>query len=456
AWMRELPVVDYVEPAIYVTPDGAGYHSDSGGCSIPSGGSTSSSAGTSGWGGSYSRVSQYIDGTFYDDILPLNYIDMRIPEAWERSQGAGVTVGLIDTGVDHTQPELNEYFATGASTGRTKSYSSTTANYFVTPDWTDGCGHGTHMASVIAGPMNNHNIVGVAWRANLVSVRHDGDAVNTWDTGDTRQAIAKAGQAGSRIIAMAFQSSNWFSSISDEIQYWYSHGVLFVGAAGSTAFGLCHNSNQIVFPAEMPEVFGVTGANADGTLSCGSWYSWHVELAAVVEQPATGAPRVGNADVSRLGKSSGATAVVAGVAALVWARYPSWTRDQVWNRLVSSTSSKGAYKTQRTGYGIINAYGAVGGFWDLSFGGPSTVPPYGSATVTAYAYGDGPFTYLWDDGSTSPSVVVQVGENGLYVDRHLTVTDLSDGRTMTKQYRLHAYQDETGPGDCALDPMIPC
>jgi hypothetical protein len=313
------------------------------------------------------------------------------------------------------------------------------------------------MASVIAAPMNNNNIMGVAWRASLAAIRHDGDIRNGLDVSDTRQAIERAaGQYGSRVIAMAFQSADYFSSVSDEIRLWYSRGVLFIGAAGSNL--TCTNVNQIVFPAEMDEVFAVTGANADGTLSCGSFYSWHVEAAAVVNQPVTGAIRVGDFALGSISRSSNATGVVAGIAALVWSRYPQWTRDQVWNRLIWSTSSYGSAKTQETGYGVIDAFAAVGGMRDVMIWGEDMVAPYGTMYLTAHPEGDGPFAYQWSTGATTATITVQGGAEGTYTDVWVNVTDQVDGRSIRRDYRVYSgYRNNDTGGDCtAVDRWTPC
>jgi hypothetical protein len=306
AYLRRLPFVDYMEPATLKLVTNAPFRAS--GCSASGGGQT--------WGGGTTPANYEYQGQQYADVLPANYTAMGIVAAWRYSQGVGVTVGSIDTGVDHTQRELNELFSSGAISSRTRVYDATypTTN---NPRWTDGCGHGTHQAGVIAAPLNGVNMVGVAWGANLVAIRHDGDTMNTWHVVDTYDAIHRAVDHGARIISMAFGAQNtWSNLIADAIRYHTARNVLFVGAAGSSpgmaAADGCANPYGTIFPAEMDEVIAATGVNANGNLVCGVWYGPKVDIAAVVEQVATGAPRIGDGDLAGSGLSSNATAIVAG------------------------------------------------------------------------------------------------------------------------------------------------
>lgn len=290
--LNRLPFVDYLEPAVILLehPESflAGF-----GCRDDGG---------SHWSGElfvYER---------YGDYLPQNYPAMSIPKAWRQSpKGAGVTIGIIDTGLDHTQPEMNELFASGASAGRELWRDYSDANSGPGPGWTDTCGHGTHQASVIAAPMNGRNIVGVAWEANLVAIRHDSDVFGGWDVWTTNQAIdLAAGRYDSRIISMAFGTADWIRTMEDKIRYWYNRGVLFIAAAGTSDCAKPFLQNDVViFPAEMDEVVAVTGVDPDGRLlnECSllnnRWetlphYGPEVELAAVIRQPATGSPLSGD------------------------------------------------------------------------------------------------------------------------------------------------------------------
>jgi len=334
AAVRRLPVVDYVEPTLVEQeiPQWAG----TGGC---------------GWGSAWTGDRQYTAG---GDVYSQRYTAMRIPDAWALTGGAGVTIGLTDTGISANQAQLLSQFATGESTNCTVRlfYLSHLGSAY------DECGHGTRMGGIIAAPRDGRSVAGVAWKANLVSVRQ-ANGVAAVSSSDAKYSVRAAAQNGSQVIVMAWESLNWYWQVSDEIEYWhYNHPKLFVGAAGTSGCGDGILDSNVVFPADMPEVVAVTGISyPGGGIPCGIHYGAEVELTAYLEVPTTGQY---TADVVAMGGSSNATAVVGGIAALVWSRNPGFTRDQVRTRLQRA----GAYYPNRhskEGYGLVNAYRAVTG-----------------------------------------------------------------------------------------------
>jgi len=335
AAIRKLPFVDYVEPVI-IHQDVAPF-AGVGGC---------------GWGSAWTGDRQY---TATGDIYSQKFTAMGIPAAWSYSSGAGVKVGLIDTGVSSAQGELTTSFATGQSTGRTVSLlriSSQSSAY-------DECGHGTRMAGIIAAPWDGKSVGGIAYRASLVSVRH-ASGVATVNSSDAAASVRLANQNGAQVIVMAWESLNWLWQVSDEIEYWhYSRPVLFFGAAGTSGCWDGILDSNVVFPADMPEVVAVTGVTyPGGGVPCGIHHGSDVELTSYLDVPSTGQT---TADVVGMGGSSNATAVAGGIAALVWSRNPAMTRDQVRARL-QQTAQYYPNRNSEEGYGLMNAYRAVTGF----------------------------------------------------------------------------------------------
>lgn len=416
--IRGLPVVDYVEPAI-----------------VPSGlGSIWASDGVSGctkenWTG----TKIYLNG----DILPETFTGMQLPEAWARSKGSGVTIGLTDTGIFSEQAEFTSNFASGESAGRWIELHGV-AGYGPYDD----CGHGTRMAGVIAAPKNGQNVVGAAWGANLVSARQ-ANGVADVDAYNARDAIRLVVNRGSKIVVMAWQSINWMWAVSDEINYWYYNSpVMFFGAAGTSPCGVVDDGN-VVFPAEMDEVIAVTAVEyPGGYVPCGAHRGPEVDLAAYHNQPTTGKY---TSDVWSVGFSSNATGVVAGVAALVWSQNPTWSRDQVRNRLYIS----GRYHIRgstETGHGLINAFCAVGGFCDVVLQGAGAVNSAytTSETYTAKPYvGSGSFSYKWSTGETTQSITVPIDPGSYSFSISVSVTELSTGKTLSSSKNVEVYYEES-------------
>lgn len=335
AAIRKLPFVDYVEP-VFGDPMPQQF-AGVGGC---------------GWGSAWTGDRQY---TSSGDVYSQRWTAMNIPAAWTLSSGAGVTVGLTDTGISANQAQLLSQFATGESTGRTVRlfYLTHLGSAY------DDCGHGTRMAGIIAAPRDGRSVGGVAWKSNLISVRQ-ASGVAAVSASDAAGSVRAAAQNGSQVVVMAWESLNWLWQVSDEIEYWhYNRPILFLGAAGTSGCGDGILDSNVIFPADMPEVVAVTGITyPGGGIPCGIHYGSDVELTAYLSVPSTGQY---TADVVEMGGSSNATAVMGGIAALVWSRNPAMTRDQLRARLQQS----GAYYPSRhskEGYGLVNALKAVRGY----------------------------------------------------------------------------------------------
>ena len=345
--VRRLGVVDYVEPVL-VRGD------------MPS----PAAVGGCGWGSGWGSDRLFTES---GDLYSVKWQAQNIPAAWDLSSGSGITVGLIDTGVSQTQDQLLAQFDDGRSTGRTHRL------FFISSygDPWDDCGHGTRMAGALAAPMDGNGVTGVAWGADLVSVRH-ADGVAAVSSSDAKYAVRGAAQNGSDVIEMAWQSLNWFWQVSDEIEYWHAtRPILFVAAAGTSECGGLIFDDNVVFPADMPEVMAVTGVSyPDGGLPCGIHYGSEVEVTAYLDVPTTGEF---TGDLTGIGGSSNASAVVSGIAALAWSANPRWSRDELRARLQQAGAGY-PNRDSRVGYGLVDALEAVTGGGPKGGGGPKDKP----------------------------------------------------------------------------------
>jgi serine protease len=295
-----------------------------------------------------------------------------IPGAWTYSTGAGISVGLIDTGVSSDQDLLGSNFNEGYSSGRSiQKYGVYVDSFWPWTTTTDGvndkCGHGTLMAGTIASPRNDRNLpVGVAYNCNLVSYRATHDVV--LDGYHEQKGVAKAltelgNRSDVKIISMSIGYIISVGSISDGIKYAYSKGKLIIAAAGtSTEYT---NWVGVIFPAWMAETVAVTGITDGSTMEeCAVCHKGDKVEFVVIMQRAGDSGRTSvvlgyNAGTKDyVGGSSVSTSTTAGIAALIWARYPGWTRDQVLNRMRQSASLYPG-RSDEYGYGAINALVAV-------------------------------------------------------------------------------------------------
>lgn len=302
---------------------------------------------------------------------PWTFYQHQIPTAWNYSSGRGVTIGVVDTGVSPNQTLLGTNFNNGDSAGRTIQkfgvYVDSIWPWSTTTDGpNDQCGHGTSMASVAAAPRNNRGMpVGVAYNANLVTYRAASNVV--LDGYQEQEGVKKAFTAlgnntSVKIISMSMGYVFSVGKIEDAIKYAYSKGKLIFCAAGtSTSFTTFVG---VIFPAWMPETVAVTGVK-EGAMpqKCDVCHSGSkVDFTVVMQRAASGNTVPVNSyydnQTNYVGGSSVATATTAGIAALVWSKNTTWTRDQVLAKMRQSASFY-PNRNAELGYGNINAAAAV-------------------------------------------------------------------------------------------------
>lgn len=305
-------------------------------------------------------------------LVSWTYDEHNITQAWGLSTGAGVTVGLIDTGVSQSQPFLGSSFNDGYSSGRSIQKYGT----FIDSAWPwsnnydgphDKCGHGTSMGSTIASPRNNNNMpVGVAYNCNLVSYRATEDVLlNDYHErkGVKDALVALGNRSDVKIISMSVGYPWSIGNVKDGIKYAYNKGKLIFAAGGTSTAAT--NWYPVIFPASMSEAVAVTGITDDGTYQqCDTCHDGsQIEFTVVMERDNNN-DRTGtvlgfyNGDKKYVGGSSVATATTAGIAALVWSRHSSWSRSQVLTRLRQSAEFY-PNKSSTKGYGNIDALQAV-------------------------------------------------------------------------------------------------
>lgn len=301
---------------------------------------------------------------------PWSFLKHNITNAWSYSTGTGITIGVIDSGVSPEQPLLGSSFNNGLSSGRT----ITKNGVYVDSVWpwssgydgpNDQCGHGTSMASAAAAPRNNlGQPVGVAYNASLVTYRAASNVVldGYHEQNGVKTAFTELGNNSQvKIISMSMGHIFSVGKIEDGVKYAYSKGKLIFCAGGtSTSFT---NFAGVIFPAWMSETQAVTGVKENtSNQKCDVCHSGsEIDFTYQMERASGNSIPVlsyYNGQTDYVGGSSVATASTAGIAALVWSKNPSWTRDQVLNKMRQSSAY---YPNPNSdyGYGNINVLQAV-------------------------------------------------------------------------------------------------
>ena len=294
-----------------------------------------------------------------------------IPQAWNYSTGAGVTVAIVDSGLSPEQKWMNQYFNDGYSSGRfVQKYGTFVDSWWAWSNNYDGvndkCGHGTKMAAVATAPRNNDNLpVGVAYNANLVSYRAVENVVID-DYHEKRGIVealtALANRSDVKVISMSLGYPFSIGNVSDAIKYAHSKGKMILAAGGtSTSVTTWYG---VIFPASMAETVAVTGVQENSYSRCDVCHSGSEIDFTVQMQRRNGTdnkvPVLSYYDgqSNYVGGSSVATATTAGIAALVWSKHPTWTREQVLQKMKESADFY-PNKHSEYGYGNIDALKAV-------------------------------------------------------------------------------------------------
>jgi subtilisin family serine protease len=287
---------------------------------------------------------------------------LHVQQAWSRSDGAGVIVAVIDSGVNPDVSDLAGSVVRGPDyTGVHTRPSS--------PDW--GV-HGTWMASLVAG--HGHpgggGVIGVAPRSKILSVRvipdrddpHYGQYEHQPESriqDSLAAGIDYAVAHGAKVISMSIGYSAPSSAVTLALQRAYDHGVVVVASAGNSGAGAAAGrvTAPESFPAQYPGVIGVSAVNSAGEVAGFS----SDNLSVLVAAPGVSVPAQGrDGQYWWVSGTSPACALVAGVAALIKSAYPSLSPHQVASALTSTTTDRpAAGYDSRLGFGVVDAAAAL-------------------------------------------------------------------------------------------------
>ena len=291
--------------------------------------------------------------------------DINVRPAWRLSQGHGVVVAVIDSGVDGEVSDLSGSVLSGPDyTGVHTSPGN--------PNW--GV-HGTWMASLIAGhghgPGDASGIIGVAPQSRVLSVRVITDKHDPGYAAYERQsphrgqlelaaAIRYAVGHGAEVISMSLGYGAPSRPVRAALQDAYEHRVVVVassGNSGTEAEAKGKGTAPYSFPASYPGVLGVAAVAQDGQPASFSSDNVSVQVAA----PGVNVPAQGrDGGYWLVSGTSPACALTAGVAALIKSRYPRLTDAQVGNAITTSAwhRPRGG-PDEQVGFGTVNAAAAL-------------------------------------------------------------------------------------------------
>ncbi len=252
------------------------------------------------------------------------------PAAWAKTTGRGVKVGIIDTGMDYTHPDLKANYAGG--------YNALDASK--TP--LDDNGHGTHVAGIIGAANDGAGVVGVAPGVSLYAVK----VLNAQGSGAYSgivDGIQWAVNNKMNVVNMSLGSPSSSPAIQKAVEAAYKAGVTLVMAAGN-------DSGPVNYPAKYPQSIAVAASDSGDKLA--NFSSRGPEIALIAPGVAITSAYMGGTYKSLSGTSM-ASPHVAGLAALAVAAGAK-TPAEVRKSLQGATVSIGLQPSEQ-GAGLVDA-----------------------------------------------------------------------------------------------------
>lgn len=313
---------------------------------------------------------------------------LKVNEAHKLTQGQGVTVAVLDTGVER-HPDLRKNLLAG------KNFSSSSS---ALDGRKDDDGHGTAMAGLVAahGRGGQQGSLGIAPRAKILPVRNgdllgEGNAPDSEIDDATAEGLAWAVAKGADVISI---SSTGGSSprLREAVALAIESDVIVVAGVGNRPM-----HSLIGFPALIEGVVAVGATDRNGN---------HAEVSVTGKELDLVAPGVDVLAPTKGGQYSGgtgtsnSTAIVSGAAALVRSRFPDLSAEEVVHRLTYTAVDKGAPgRDEEYGYGVLDLMAAL----------TADVPPLEASPTPSSSASPSPST----GGVASPEDDPAGGSSGL-------------------------------------------
>jgi type VII secretion-associated serine protease mycosin len=331
---------------------------------------------------------------------------MHTQEAWQTTKGKGVTVAVLDTGVEADHPDLVGNVLDGKDM----------VGFGAEPGDRTWARHGTAMAGIIAGHGHGagrgDGVMGIAPEAKILPVRvilEDGDSARARARSTRGNALAEgirwAADHGADVINLSLgddsKSAHPEPAEDEAVQYALQKGVVVVASAGNGG----EKGDHISYPAAYPGVIAAAAVDRYGTRASFSTRRWYATVSAPGVDVVIADP---DHKYYEGWGTSAAAAFVSGAAALVKAAHPGLTPAQI-KKLLEDTARNAPAdgRDDSRGYGFVDPAAAIKAAARLKPKGLRTAS-YGDRY-----FGSGPDEAKSDDSTSSWAAPFAGGVGGV-------------------------------------------
>ncbi|WP_049580793.1 type VII secretion-associated serine protease mycosin, partial [Streptomyces sp. SBT349] len=270
-----------------------------------------------------------------------------LDRVWQESRGEGVSVAVIDSGVDTAHPQL----AGAVDADRGADFTDAQGD-----QTTDTVGHGTKVAGIIAArPHEDTGFVGLAPEATIIPIRQN-DAEGSGNVGTLARSIDHAVAAGADIINISQDSEGALTEGSDlerAVDAALDADIVVIASAGNEG---ADGVPRETFPASYEGVLAVAASDRNNERAPFSQPGEFVGIAAPGVDMVSTVPGGGQCVDSG---SSFAAPYVAGVAALLRSARPGWTAQQIVTHLQQTAERAVPGHDPNVGWGVVDPVRAL-------------------------------------------------------------------------------------------------
>lgn len=290
---------------------------------------------------------------YYDEGKVTRGADINLSPAWQYNKGDGVTVAVIESCFDTTHEDLRDNIYLAYNVETKKLYQNGENCQYMDKDEKN---HGNQVAGVIAGVENGFGITGVSPKVKLILISV---FLSNTDESNLLYAFDYAKSHGAKVINCSWGSGYTSQPLSDKLEEMKNSGITVVFSSGNDAKDL--DKSGIDDESENQSVIGVGATDETNDVAYYSNYGSNIDILA------PGGDYIGiytTKDDNKYEKVKGTSfsaPTVSGVVALMYAKDPTLTFDEIYQKLTQSADKIGIENgaTYINGFDTYRAYGKI-------------------------------------------------------------------------------------------------